>query len=322
MDYGRAIAFLEADGPFLLSTHINADGDGLGALLGLSRLLQKLGKPCQMVVADDEPDRKFAFLAGFDEIISYRDLESQDPVSHAIFVDTPTISAHRVGNVARLIEQNTRTMIIDHHAGSEEGNVLLIDSGASAASELIFELMKASGVEIDAEMATQVYAGIVFDTKLFKFSHPERALKACAELVDYGADPVSIADHLFAHQTVETVKTLGFALSTLELHYDDRVATVAVTHDVFTLGGDLDMVVDQAMSIDGVEVALFFKEQSPGYHRVSLRSRGLIDVNVIARDFGGGGHRNASGCAIEASLGESRRGLLDAVGKALEDSGR
>ena len=319
MDYSRAIAFLEADGPFLLSTHVNADGDGLGALLGLSGLLAKLGKPCRMVVADDDPDRKFAFLSGFEDIQSYNDLTDHEPVSHAIFVDTPTISAHRVGNVARLIDQDTRTMIIDHHAvGSEEGNVVLIDSEASAASEQIYELMKTAGVEMDAEMATQVYAGIAFDTKLFKYSHPERALKACAELVDYGADPVSIADHLFAHQTFETVHTLGHALSTLELHYDGRVATCSVSHEVFKLGGDLDAIVDQAMSIDGVEVALFFKEQSPGYHRVSLRSRGLVDVNVIARGFGGGGHRNASGCAVENSLGESQRGLLEAVGQALE----
>ncbi len=318
MDYSRAIAFLDADGPFLLSTHVNADGDGIGALLGLSRLLDKIGKPNRMVVADDSPDRKFAFLSGFESIESYRDLTDLDSVPYAIFVDTPTISAHRVGNVARLIDQDTRTMIIDHHAGSEEGNVLVIDSNASAASELVYGLMQAMDVEIDAEMATQVYAGIAFDTKLFKFSHPERALKACSQLVDYGADPVSIADHLFAHQTVETVKTLGAALSTLELHFDGRVATVAVNHEVFKMGGDLDNVVDQAMSIDGVEVALFFKEQSPGYHRVSLRSRGSIDVNVIARKFGGGGHRNASGCAVENSLGESRRGLLDEVGQVLD----
>jgi len=318
MDYSRALAFLEAEGPFLLSTHINADGDGIGALLGLHRTLEKLGKQCRMVVTDDDPDRKFAFLAGFEQIESYRDLDSQEPMSHAVFVDTPTISAHRIGNVARLIDMDTRTMIIDHHAGSsEEGNVLLIDSEASAESELVFGLMKASGVEIDVEMATQVYAGIAFDTKLFKYSHPERALKACSELVDYGADPVSIADNLFAHQTFETIQTLGFALSTLELHYDGRVATASVNHETYKMGGDLDMVVDHAMSIDGVEVSLFFKEQSPGYHRVSLRSRGNVDVNVIARKFGGGGHRNASGCAVENSLGESLRDLLEEVGRSL-----
>ena len=319
MDYSRAVAFLEADGPFLLSTHVNADGDGTGALLGLSRLLKKLDKPCRMVVADDNLDRKFAFLLGFEEIESFRDVTDHEPVSHAVFVDTPTISAHRIGNVARLIDQDTRTMIVDHHVGSEEGNVLLVDSEACAASELIFGLMKATGVEIDAEMATQIYAGIAFDTKLFRYSNPERALKACSELVDYGADPVSIADHLFAHQTFETVKTLGYALSTIELHYDGRLATVSVTHEVFQMGGDLDAIIDHATSIDGVEVALFFKEQSPGYHRVSLRSRGRVDVNVIARKFGGGGHRNASGCAIEDSLGESRRGLLEEIGRALDD---
>jgi phosphoesterase RecJ-like protein len=318
MDYNRALAFIESGGPFLVSTHVNADGDGLGALLGMSSLLTKLGKQSRMVVADNVPDRKFAFLSGFEDIISYNDLADHEQVSHAIFVDTPTMSAHRVGNVARMIGQDTRTMIIDHHAGSEEGNVLLIDPGASAASELIFELMKAAEIEINAEMATQIYAGIAFDTKLFRFSHPDRALKAAAELVDYGADPVSIADHLFAHQTVETVQTLGYALSTLELHFDGRVATVAVNHEIFQLGGDLDSIVDHTMSIDGVEVALFFKEQSRGYHRVSLRSRGIVDVNLIAQKFGGGGHRNASGCSVENSLGESRRVLVDEVGQALE----
>ncbi len=314
MDFTHAVAYFESDGPYLLSTHVNADGDGIGAMLGLSSMLDQMGKANRIVVADAEPDRKFAFLEGFEKIESVYDYESTDAIPFAVFVDTPTISAHRVGNVARLIDMDTRTMIIDHHAGgSEEGNVLLIDSGASAASELVFELIKEFGVEISPGMATQVYAGIAFDTKLFKYSHPERALRACAELVRHGADPAWIADQLFAHQTFETVKSLGVGLAGLELHADGRIVTVSIDHETFSLGGDLDGIVDQAMSIDGVEVALFFKEQSAGVHRVSLRSRGTVDVNVIARKFGGGGHRNASGCTIEKSLGESLKELLEEV---------
>ena len=318
MDYTRAIAFFEGDGPYLLSTHVNADGDGIGALLGLSSMLDQLGKTNRIVVADAEPDRKFAFLEGFEKIESFQDYGSTDPVPFAVFVDTPTISAHRVGNVARLIDFDTRTMVIDHHAGgSEEGNVLLIDSGASAASELVFRMIQEFDVEITEKIATQIYTGIAFDTKLFKYSHPERALRAAAELVDYGADPTWIADELFAHQTFETVKTLGIALAGLELHADNRIVTVSVDHETYKLEGDLDGVVDQAMSIDGVEVALFFKEQSAGVHRVSLRSRGNINVNVIARKFGGGGHQNASGCTLEKSLGESIIELLEETKAAL-----
>ena len=318
MDLARAVAFFESEGPYLLSTHVHADGDGIGALLGLSSALDQLGKQNRIVVADVEPDRKFAFLEGFEKIESIHDYESTEAVPFAVFVDTPTISAHRVGNVARLIGFETRTMIIDHHVGgSEEGNVLLIDSGASAASELIFRLIQEFDAEITPEIATQVYAGIAFDSKLFKYSHPERALKAAAELVDYGADPTWIADQLFAHQTFETVKTLGIALAGLELHADGQIVTVSIDHETFQLGGDLDGVVDQAMSIDGVEAALFFKEQSAGVHRVSLRSRGKVDVNAIARKFGGGGHQNASGCTIEKSLGESLKELLDEVEAAL-----
>lgn len=318
MDFTRAMAFLEADGPFLLSTHVNADGDGIGALLGIASLLEKMDKPTRIITADHEADRKFAFLEGFERIESVADLDNLEPVPYAVFVDTPTISVHRVGNVARLIGMDTRTMIIDHHAGSpEEGNVLLIDSEASAASELVFRLMQQSGIAISPEMATQVYTGIAFDTKLFKYSNPERAIKACAELVALGADPTWIAEELFGHQTFETVKTLGIALAGTDLYADGRVATVSIDHATFKMGGDLDAIVDHALSIDGVEVALFFKEQSLGVHRVSLRSRGKVDVNAIARQFGGGGHQKASGCTIENSLGESLRGLLEEVERAL-----
>ena len=314
MDYRAALNFFGSDDSYLLSTHMNADGDGIGALLALGGMLDRLGRTYRIVVDDETLDRKFSFLAGFDRIERFSDLPDHLPVPYAVFVDTPTLSAKRVGDVALMVDHNTHTLIIDHHAGnSEEGDVVLIDSEASAASELVYRLIQASEVSIHADIATQIYTGIAFDTKLFKYSHPERALKVCAELVDFGVDPQQVAEALFSHQTRETVRTLGLALSSLELSMDGRISTLFVDHQTYALGGDLDPVVDHAISIDGVEVALFFKEEAPGRHRISLRSRGLVNVNLVARAFGGGGHDKASGCVIEAPLEAAKRRVLAEV---------
>jgi phosphoesterase RecJ-like protein len=318
MDYSKAIAFFEPDTPYLLSTHRNADGDGIGALLALGGVLDHLGRKFRIIVGDEQPDIRFSFLAGFDRIESSGSLTGRPAFDRVVFVDTPTYDIGRVGDAALMLAQGAQILVIDHHAGrGDRADVRLVDSNASAASELIYGLARAADVPVSADMAKQIYAGIAFDTKLFKFSHPERAVKVCAELVDCGADPEEIADILFARESFETMKSLGAALSTLEMHMDNRVSTLVVDHQTYKMGGDLDIVVDHAMSIDGVEVAVFFKEETPGRYRVSLRSRGNVDVNEIARVFGGGGHQRASGCEIIKPLEEARKALLAEVEKRI-----
>ena len=321
MDYSAAVAFLGSDDSYLLSTHLNADGDGYGAMLALGELLTRMGRTYRIVLSDEKVNEKLSFLPGFDRIECLGDVERKGPVGRAIFVDTPAIARERVGDVALLVGDETRTLIIDHHRGhSDEGDVRLVDPDASAASELVYRLIECTNVPMAPEMATQVYAGIVFDTKLFKFSNPRRALKVCAELADLGADPEGIADALFAQQSYETVKTLGVALSNLVLHLDGRLSVLSIDHDTYLLGGDLDTVVDRATAIEGVEVYLFFKEEKPGRHRVSLRSRGGVDVSQIAEAFGGGGHRNASGCVIDGPLEKAQAALLAEVERRWADS--
>lgn len=318
VDVEKALAFFDINGPYLLTTHVNADGDGMGAVLGLAHWLAQTGRSYHIVVHDEKPDAKFAFLPGFDEVTPFSAHENTKQYARAVVVDTPTMSERRIGNVTQLISNQTRTLVIDHHAGeSDDGDVRLIDSGASAASELVYHLIRASGKEISVDMATCLYAGIIFDTKLFKYSYPQRALQAGADLAALGADPQQIAEDLFSHQTFETVETLGFALSHITLYAEGRVSVLYVDHATYAKGGDLDPVVDHAMSIDGVEVALFFKEESPGRQRVSLRSRGGVDVNAVANQFDGGGHQRASGCTIEGSLEDARDQLLAVITKHL-----
>ena len=318
MDFQAVLDFLLAGDELLLTTHVNADGDGLGALLGLSHWLEQKGQVHRIVVNDETPDQKFRFLPGFERIESCGALTDRAAVSRLVVVDTPTMSEKRIGDVAGLIGAKTKTLVIDHHVGEDdEGGVRCIDSSASAASELVYLLIRADEASVTQEMATCLYAGIAFDTKLFKYSHPKRALAAAAELAKYGADPQEIAEELFTHQTFETVKTLGIALANMTLHKDGQICALYIDHATYAMGGDLDMVVDHAMSIDGVEVALFFKEEVPGRQRVSLRSLGKVDVNRAARLFDGGGHMRASGCTIESTVDEARELLLAAVSEQL-----
>ncbi len=318
MDYREAIAFFEAEGPYLLSTHINADGDGIGACLALGGLLEQLDRPYRIIVSDEQVGDKFSFLSQFDRLESIHSLSDRPQFDRAVYLDTPTIKEERVGEVALMLSESAQVLVIDHHKGrGDEGDVRLVDTGASAVSELVFRLIQAANVEISPEIANELYTGIAFDTKLFKYSHPARGIKACAELVDFGADPQLVSDALFGHESYETIKTLGVGLTTLELHFGGRVTSLSVDYETFSLGGDLDFVVDHAMSVDGVEVALFLKEATPGRHRVSLRSRGELDVNAVATLFGGGGHQRASGCTLEGPLGEVKQRLLREVEKRL-----
>ena len=324
MDFQAALNFLFSGDKLVLTTHVNADGDGLGALLGLSHWLTRQGKKHRLVVADETPDRKYQFLPGYDCIESVYPHSARtrsSPVPRLVVVDTTT-SEKRIGNVAGLIGPATKTLVIDHHVDAdEESDVRVIDPDASSASELIYLLInwyaRRSNAGFTPEIATCLYAGIVFDTKLFRHSHPERALRAAAELVTHGADPQQIAENMFSHQTYQTVKTLGFALSNLTLHENGQISTLYVDHKTHAMNGDLDGVVNHAMSIDGVEVALFLKEQEPGQQRVSLRSRGKVDVNRIARQFDGGGHILASGCEIKGSVNEVQARLLSLVREQL-----
>lgn len=319
MDFQAALNFLLAGEELVLTTHVNADGDGLGALLGLSHWLTRQNQKHRIVVADETPDRKYRFLPGYDRIESvYRSI----PVVLRLVVLDTTTSKKRIGDVADLIGPATKTLVIDHHVDADEkGDVRVIDPDASSVSELIYLLInwhaRRSNSGFTSEIATCLYAGIVFDTKLFKHSHPERALRAAAELVTHGADPQQIAENMFSHQTYQTVKTLGFALSNLTLHENGQISTLYVDYKTHAMNGDLDGVVDHAMSIAGVEVALFFKEQEPGQQRVSLRSREKVDVNRIARQFGGGGHIRASGCEIKGTVEEVQAQLLSVVREQL-----
>lgn len=310
--------FIVGGDNFLISTHINSDGDAIGASLAMSEIIRQIGKKSRIILHDNPIDSKYKFLWGFDQIESYDRSLHKKQASKAILLDTPAVT--RIGDVANLIGTRTTILNIDHHrSNTEYGSINIVDENACATSELIYQLAKSLKVIVGPEMAMQLYTGIMFDTGRFRYSNLHRAFPIAAMLARSGAQPEWAAEAVYSQKSYKSIKILGEALASLRLYSGNRVAVMNLPYKAIKGSNDLDGIVDYAISISEVEVAVLMKEQKPGQVRVSLRSRGKFDVNDLARGFQGGGHPNAAGFCITCGLNEARKAILKAIGKRLKN---
>ena len=203
---------------------------------------------------------------------------------------------------------------IDHHATARPfADVNWIDPSACATAEMIFRLAREAGVKISPEIATCLYTAVLTDTGSFCFhGTTERTFALAQELVRCGADPVRIAHDVYFSNPLSKMRLLGAALSTLQrdgslvwMHVDRATMERCQASEE-----DCEGLVNYALAIEGIEVALFFREQPDGRFRVSLRSKGAVNVAAVAAAFGGGGHECASGCGIEGPLSAATERLL------------
>ena len=211
---------------------------------------------------------------------------------------------------------------MDHHLGNRlYGVANWVDTEAPAVAEMVLRLAHALNAPIDAATANALYLGLSTDTGSFRFSNATpRAFDAAAELVRLGARPEQIAGWLYESRPPGAVRLLGEVLETLELHCEQRIASVRLELDMFDRAGaaqtDSEGLIDHPRSIRGVEAVALFRERPVGDVKVSLRSRGRVDVGAIASRRGGGGHRNAAGCLIGSREDES--GVIAELGAAVE----
>jgi len=313
-DLQVARKFLEQGDDFVLTTHVNCDGDGIGGCLALRNLLQNIGKKAA-VILHDEPDEHYDFLDGWNAIQQVAK-GPQDYSDYAIVLDCPSLE--RIGDVQKHIGGKTRILNIDHHKGNLRfGEANLVSSEASSSSELIYHLAADAGLRIDAATAAQLYTGILFDTGGFRFSlTTATTFEIAAELVRDGIRLDLIADRVFGNKSFAEVKQLGRAIDSLSLHFDGRVSALHLGYEDMR-AGDPEEVVNYGLLVKGVEVAVLLKEQQPGKYRISLRARDRVDVSQIAARFGGGGHAKASGCRLEGTRESVERELLNAIEKHL-----
>lgn len=310
--------FLCANDPFLVTAHENADGDAISAVLAFGRLLNRMGKRHYAVLSDRSPDPKYRFLPDFATIRGFGSDKARDRIStNVVVLDTP--NTERMGRVAEWIGKDVTVINIDHHESNEYfGDLNLIDPRASATTQMICEIADDLGIEPDAEMATHIYTGIMFDTGRFRFANTSPvAFRMCGRMVECGAEPAEIANAVYAERPMDSMHALAGALSTLELHLGGRVSSMHLEDGRITEDTDVEGIADYGISVAGVEASLFIREYAQNDLRVNLRSRGRVNVSNVARTFNGGGHPNAAGCRIQGDLHEVKRALIAEIEKHL-----
>ena len=313
-----AIAAIAGAHRIVLACHVNPDGDALGSLLGLGLGLIALGKEVIPLSSDGVPE-SLSFLPGVERV--ERDTDCRD-FDLAIVVDSGDLN--RIGNARPAVDSAPVVIDLDHHVtGAPFGQIQLIDGNAAATAEIVFDVLVSLGIEITPPIAENLLCGILTDTGSFRFRNTTpRTFQIASALTALGASPNPIAEMVFENRPFAAQKILGRALAAMQRSEDGRIVWGAVTQADFAATGAADSETDgissQFGSVRGAVVALFLREAADGRWRVSLRSRDPFDVSAVAAQFGGGGHRLASGCTLTGTLADVEARLLAAVQARLE----
>jgi phosphoesterase RecJ-like protein len=308
----------------VISSHANPDGDAIGSELGLARVLAGLGKAVSIWNLDPTPP-VYAPMPGSGRIHAGAEPPAGFPgrFDLAFVLECPTLD--RTGLEAQLAA--LPLVNVDHHLGNQRyGAENWVDTEAPAVGVMVADLARALEVPLDADAASCLLLALVTDTGGFRFANATpAAFEAAARLVREGARVERVAQWVYESQPEGAVRLLGELLATLERHDGGRIATVHLTPEMFARAGaspgDSEGLIDTPRSIAGVEAVALFRRIGDGEWKVSLRSRGEVDVQRVALAEGGGGHKNAAGCRFRGALAEAEARFLAHLRRALEESG-
>jgi phosphoesterase RecJ-like protein len=306
---------------FLVSSHVHPDGDAIGSQLGLARILRGLGKGALVWNLDPAPTI-YRRLPGSERIHTGAEPPAGFPEKFDTVVALECPSLERTGLAEQLA--GLPILNLDHHLGNEHyGAVNWVDTAAPAVGEMVYRLAQGLRAALEPETATALYLTLVTDTGGFRFANATpAAFESAAALVREGARPEQVAEWLFESQPEGAVRLLGSMIQTLRLDHGGRVATVLLTPPMLAAAGagpgDTEGLIDHPRSIAGVQAVALVRQLDDGRCKVSLRSRGEVDVERIARQYGGGGHRNAAGL-VAAGEGEAlRREMAATLAEAID----
>jgi phosphoesterase RecJ-like protein len=303
----------------LVAAHKNPDGDAIGAILAMSRMLDLMGLRHTVYCPEGVPS-KLRFLHGAGNVTG--DLAG-GRFDLTLLFDTAEAGLLPPGFPDRA--HQGLLAVIDHHLRCDDMGDLIIRYSASSAGEILFDLAKSNRWPLDDKIAECLYTSIVSDTSSFRYeSATPAAHTAAAELIARGAAPWRVASHLYESVPMARQRLLARVLGTLKIGAAGRYAEMWCTAEMLDAAGatrdDLDGMVNFARAVDGVELAALFREEASGEIKLSLRSKGRVDASLIAGRFGGGGHRNAGGAYFSGvSIDEAARSVADQVLKILEE---
>lgn len=317
--FDELLAFLEKADQILVVSHLHPDGDAISSTLAMGYLLKQSGKQVTMVNENPVP-RKFSFLPGVEEIQPVEQVSGT--FQYVIALDCA--DKERMGACRFLIRDDAVIVNLDHHATNDRfGDINIVVPEAAATVEIIFDWAEENNFPICEPLAACLYTGLLTDTGGFRYSNTSpKVLRQAARLVETGIEAHKIADRALETVTMEQLKLLQGALSTLQKSDDGLIAwmflskeemeKVAVSHEA------LDGIVNYARNIYGVDVGILYREENDGTVKVSFRSREQVDVGQVAKAFGGGGHARAAGCSMRGTLREVHERVFKAVQSRLK----
>jgi len=305
---------------FVLTTHVNPDGDGLGCEAALAAWLLDLGKDVFIFNHSPVP-ANYKFLDPDKMMKVYNRDQHREillSVDHVIILDISDWNRLRELGVD-IREAPVAKICIDHHPPQDKFvDLKVVDTNSCATGEIIYDLLKFAGAKISRRIAEALYTSIITDTGSFRFSNTNpRAFRICGELVETGISPQRIYQNIYEHQPISKIRLFAHALNHLKMEERGRVVWFEIAKEVLAEKGantyDTEGFADYPRVINGVEVSIMFIEMDDAKFKVSLRSRGNHVINGIAQKFGGGGHPYAAGIMIEGSMKEYIPRILEEV---------
>ena len=310
---------------FLLTTHINPDGDGLGSEVALVRWLEARGKQAR-ILNDAIVPSHYQFLVGGVTIESWAQELAETRFNEAdAFIVLDTSNRQRIGRVSQTHERSTiATAVVDHHVSHAHGfgQVNVIEPEAAATGEILYDLFVEAGHPYSREVAEALYVAVMTDTGSFRYSNTDSHVhRMAAELLTHGLDPQRLHAQVHTHASANRFRFFGEVLSGLQTDADGRLVILEANADQFQrhglVGADTDGLVDMPRTIAGVDAVVLFSEVEIGKVKVSLRSTGRVAIDQVASRLGGGGHLYAAGVLLRSSLEQARERILPELRRIL-----
>lgn len=315
-----AVDALSAADEVALACHVDPDGDAIGSMLALQRFLEShgvrttasWGTPDTAAGAELEVPPQYAFLPGLDTLV----VPEQFPAAPALMVAFDTGAPGRLGSLRTAGESADTLIVIDHHASGEAfGDIRLVDGSLAATAVLVDELIRRMGGDLDRDTAVCLYTALVTDTGRFQYaSTTPGVLRLAARLISLDIDHAAISQQVWSTHSFGYLKLLGRALDRATLQPETSLLWTTVTQEDLQRFGvawqETEGLIEVLRSVGTARVAMIAKQQSDGAWKVSLRSRGEVDVGRVARDLGGGGHAFLAGLVADGDVD----GLVDRIG--------
>ena len=289
----------------MIASHVRPDGDAVGSQMAMAYALKDLGKEVRVVSRDAAPPPLLVFPGVSDiEIVDRVD----DPGDAVIVMESGDLLRTGVSGLERGFVIN-----IDHHVGNSMfGAINWFDVSAAACGEMVFDLVRELGVPLSHDIAVHLYVAILTDTGSFHHSNiTPRTFEICKECVEAGVNPSAVARSVFDSNNLGRLKLMGAILSRMQIDGSGRLATVSVDEELVTSCNgtyeDTEGLINLPLTVREIQAVVFFKQVGVDDWRVSMRSKGDVNINAVAKEFGGGGHKNASGCSASGSLEDLKR---------------